>query len=151
MFMKCAAFHDKPATYKIDIHEYRKQDRERRVESIAIRGEQRQPGVDIGYRRGWICRQPSDGPLGLNFIELGNPGTSIFFMYCTLPLFYCRYILEHIFALPMVAAVGMHFTRVMLGHAEEHPSCSYVCRLDEGGGARIGAPVRRIDVCVRRG
>lgn len=37
--MKCAAFHDKPAIYKTDIHEDHKQDRERRIDNNSRRAE----------------------------------------------------------------------------------------------------------------
>ena len=71
---------------------------------------------------------------GLNFIERIKSKDRFF--HCTIPLFHSCYAIEHIFTLLMAIAVRMHFIRVMLGHVEEHPSCTYVCRLDGGSGNR---------------
>lgn len=117
-------------------------------ESIAIRGERDNRASTSDISEGGMGRADRRELLGLNCIELKNAGISFLShsIYC---LLFALRTLSSIFPrFSTVAAAGMHFIRVMLGHAEEHPSCTYVCGLDVGGG--LPNPVRR-NRCVRSG
>jgi len=121
------------------------------VESIAIRGVYRDNRASTSnISEGGYGGSRSTGSPWPKFHRTWRSKDQ--FLYTVHCLFFTLAKLSSIFLHSRgAAAVGMYFTRVMLGHAEEHPSRTYVCRLDYVGSGDRRTRIRRIDVCVRGG